>query len=268
MYKEPLSILLVDDEKSFVKVLALQLSEEYGFHTTLAYSGGEAIEILNNARRGFDVILLDYKMPDMNGLNVLQWMLEQKNLTPVIMVTAAGSEGVAVEAMKLGAYDYFRKEQIDVPHLVLDIQAVHERHLFRIERIIEAERAKEMSLNKEATDKMRDVINAITPTLNDTFAQLSAELDMRMSQTVSTLPDAPRQELTNSKNEIQKQLRRLETGVRGLLSLYKIVHAKHSETPELETIKKEFETNVRQTVTEQPDALVLEQRLKERSGEV
>ncbi|MEK6565252.1 MAG: hypothetical protein AABZ41_00950, partial [Bacteroidota bacterium] len=104
--------------------------------------------------------------------------------------------------------------------------------------------------------------------LNDTFAQLSAELDMRMSRTVSTLPDAPRQELTNSKNEIQKQLRRLETGVRGLLSLYKIVHAKHSETPELETIKKEFETNVRQPVTEHPDALVLEQRLKERRGEV
>jgi DNA-binding response OmpR family regulator len=184
------------------------------------------------------------------------------------MLTAAGSEGVAVEAMKLGAYDYLRKEQIDVPHLALDIQAVHERHEFRVERVIEGERAKEMSLNKEATDKMRDVINAITPTLNDTFAQLSAELDIRMSRTVSTLPDAPRQVLTNSKNEIQKQLRRLETGVRGLLSLYKIVHARHSETPELETIKKEFEMNVRQSITEQPDALVLEQRMKESRDEV
>ena len=264
MYKEPLSILLVDDEKPFVKVLALQLSEEYGFHTTIAYSGAEAIEILKNARRGFDVILLDYKMPDVNGLNVLQWMLEEKNLTPVIMLTAAGSEGVAVEAMKLGAYDYLRKEQIDVPHLVLDIQAVHERHLFRIERAIEEEQAKEMGLNKEATDKMRDVINAITPTLNDTFAQIAGEIDMRTQKAVAQLPAGARQEVTASLNEIQRQVKRLETGVRGLLSLFRIVHARHSETPELEVIKQEFESEVRRAEEGHVESPVLEQRLKER----
>lgn len=264
MYKEPLSVLLVDDEKPFVKVLSLQLSEEYGFHTTIAYSGTEAIEILKNARRGFDVILLDYKMPDMNGLNVLQWMLEQKNMTPVIMLTAAGSEGVAVEAMKLGAYDYLRKEQIDVPHLVLDIQAVHERHLFRVERAVEEERAREMSLNKEATDKMRDVINAIAPTLNDTFAQIAAEIETKTEKAIQSLPAEARNELASSLSEIQRQLRRLETGVRGLLSLFRIVHARHTEAIELESIKKEFETQVRQGAPEIPEAQVLEQRLKER----
>ena len=264
MYKEPLSVLLVDDEKSFVKVLALQLSEEYGFHTTMAYSGSEAIEILKNARRGFDVILLDYKMPDVNGLNVLQWMLEEKNLTPVIMLTAAGSEGVAVEAMKLGAYDYLRKEQIDVPHLFLDIQAVHERHLFRIERTIEEERAKEMGLNKEATDKMRDVINAITPTLNDTFAQISGEIDLRTQKAIAQLPEGARQNVSASLHEIQRQVKRLETGVRGLLSLFRIVHASHAETSELETIKREFESEVRRAEGSPVEAPILEQRLKER----
>ncbi|MBI4427932.1 MAG: response regulator [Ignavibacteriales bacterium] len=264
MYKEPLSILLVDDEKTFVKVLALQLSEEYGFHTTIAYSGAEAIEILKNARRGFDVILLDYRMPDVNGLNVLQWMLEAKNLTPVIMLTAAGSEGVAVEAMKLGAYDYLRKEQIDVPHLVLDIQAVNERHLFRIERAIEEERSKEMGLNKEATDKMRDVINAITPTLNDTLAQIGAEIDLRAQKAVAQLPADARPEIAASLQEIQKQVRRLETGVRGLLSLFRIVHARHTETIELETIKREFESEVHRVEVGPIESPVLEQRLKER----
>ena len=268
MYKEPLSILLVDDEKSFIKVLALQLSEEYGFHTTIAYSGGEAIEILKNARRGFDIILLDYKMPDVNGLNVLQWMLEQKNLTPVIMLTAAGSEGVAVEAMKLGAYDYLRKEQIDIPHLVLDIQAVNERHLFRVERAIEEERSKEMGLNKEATDKMRDVINAITPTLNDTFAQIAGEVDTRVEKAIAKLPEEARQEIKASLNEIQRQVKRLEMGVRGLLSLFRIVHARHSETPELEIIKQEFESKVRQATAGDGESPVLEQRLKVRTEDI
>jgi small-conductance mechanosensitive channel len=183
------------------------------------------------------------------------------------MLTAAGSEGVAVEAMKLGAYDYLRKEQIDVPHLVLDIQAVHERHLFRVERAIEEEQAKEMSLNKEATDKMRDVINAIVPTLNDTFAQISAEIENRTQRTVARLPKEVGADLQDSLAEIQRQLRRLETGVRGLLSLFKIVYARHTETPELESIKKEFESTVHANGAAKPDSALVVQQLRPRSEE-
>ena len=106
MNQNKLNLLLVDDEETFVKVLALHLKDNYGYCTTIAFSGREAIKAIEESRTGFDVILLDYKMPEMNGLNVLQWMLEQKNQTPVVMLTGAGSEEVAVEALKLGAYDY------------------------------------------------------------------------------------------------------------------------------------------------------------------
>src|SRR5512140_423859 len=154
MGHESLNILLVDDEETFVKMLAFHLKDHYGYRTTSVNSGREAVEMIEQTRSGFDVILLDYMMPDMNGLNVLQWMLEQKNLTPVIMLTAAGSEHIAVEALKLGAYDYVRKELIDINHLDILIRGTHERHMYRVSELMEQEKMKEMALNNDATERV------------------------------------------------------------------------------------------------------------------
>ena len=130
----PMHILFVDDEKSFALGTALRLKENYGYETTVLYSGSEAIETIGNAPHQFDVVLLDYMMPDVNGLNVLQWMHEQKNDTPVIMLTGAGTEHIAVEAMKLGAYDYVQKDLLDILHLNIILRGTHERYLFQKEK--------------------------------------------------------------------------------------------------------------------------------------
>lgn len=61
-------------------------------------------------------------------------MYEQKNETPVLMLTAAGTENIAVEAMKLGAYDYIKKDQLDLEHLPINLNGIYERYLFRKER--------------------------------------------------------------------------------------------------------------------------------------
>jgi DNA-binding response OmpR family regulator len=244
MYQEPLSVLIVDDEETFARLLAEQLKDEYGFQTTYVTGGRDAIEALQQARRGFDAILLDYMMPDMTGLNVLQWMHEQKNETPVIILTAAGSEMVAVEAMKLGAYDYLRKEHVDLQRIALAVQAVHERHQLRIARAIEEERWREISLNSQATDKVREVLNALTPKLNETFAEIAAILDGRSEQLLSSLPNDLKREFRSIFGEIQKQVGWLETGVRGLLSLYRILYARHTETNEIERIKSELERDI------------------------
>jgi DNA-binding response OmpR family regulator len=70
----------------------------------------------------------------MSGLNVLQWMLEEKCETPTIVLTGAGSEHVAAEAMKLGVYDYIVKTEIDMAHVPVLINGVHERYLFKKEK--------------------------------------------------------------------------------------------------------------------------------------
>lgn len=241
MYQEPLSVLLVDDEETFASILAEQLKEEYGFQTAYLTSGRETIEALQNARRGFDVVLLDYKMPEVTGLNVLQWMHEQKNETPVVILTAAGSEAVAVEAMKLGAYDYLRKEQVDLPRIALVVQSTHERHMFRIAKQMEEEHWREIGLNNEATDKVRDVLNALTPKINETFAEIAATIDNDAERVLATLPEDAQRDLKGILGEIQRHVGWLETGVRGLLSLYRILYARYTEAGEIERIKTELE---------------------------
>lgn len=244
MYHEPLSVLIVDDEETFANILAEQLKEEYGFQTTYVTSGREAIDALQNARRGFDAVLLDYKMPEVTGLDVLRWMAEQKNETPVVILTAAGSEMVAVEAMKLGAYDYLRKEHVDLPRIALVIQSTHERRLFRLAKEEEEERWKEIGLNSEATDKVRDVLNVITPKLNETFAQIAATISGDAERALATLPEDVQRDFRAILSEIQRHVGWLETGVRGLLNLYRILYARHSEVGEIERIKNELERNV------------------------
>ncbi|HEY6952634.1 MAG TPA: response regulator [Bacteroidota bacterium] len=244
MDQEKLSILLVDDEETFVKMLAFHLRDHYGYKTTVAFSGKEAVQLFENSHTGFDVVLLDYMMPEMSGLNVLQWMLEQKNQTPVIMLTAAGSEHVAVEALKLGAYDYVRKELIDIPHLDILIRGTHERHLYRVSEIMEQEKLMEMAQNNDATERVRRIVNAVTPKLNSALAQLAVSVEFDPKTLVDRLPDNEREDFKKLLGDIQRNVQTLETATRGLLILFELLYAHHSGIPEIENIKHWFETKL------------------------
>jgi len=97
-------ILIVDDEPDIALILKLQL-EDAGYQTVRARDGVEALEALE--RESFTLILLDIKMPRMDGLEVLNRI--RGDATPVVMMTAHGSEDIAVSAMKKGALDYISK---------------------------------------------------------------------------------------------------------------------------------------------------------------
>jgi len=244
MDREPLSVLLVDDEGFFISLIASQLHDEYGINTETAFSGREALEKISKSKSGYDVILLDYMMPEVNGLSVLQSMYEQKNKTPVVMLTAAGTENVAVEAMKCGAYDYVRKEHIDVHKLAIVIQATHERHQFRISKELEIEREREMRLNLEATEKVRRVLNTIAPRLNGDFASIGVELDLRAKLIKQTLSGEALDQFNRMVAEVQGHVLAIESGVKGLLNLYKVMYARHTEEKEIDHIKGEFEGRI------------------------
>jgi DNA-binding response OmpR family regulator len=236
-----LRILLVDDEPSYVKVVALGLREEYGMEVVVASSGQEGIDLLLSEKDGFDVVVLDYRMPGVTGLDVLRWMNRSGIETPALMLTAAGSETIAVESMKLGAYDYCRKEETDIQHLANLIRATHERHQFRVTSVLEEERTREITLNKEATDKVNDVINAITPALNSAFANIAVDLEVDRDQLFAALPPGDQSRLRQLFLNMQKEVLRIEAGVRGLLALYKLLYARYPESKEIERIGKEFE---------------------------
>ncbi|WP_035241654.1 response regulator [Desulfobacter vibrioformis] len=99
-------LLLVDDEKEFVDVLSNRLGRR-GIEAVKAYSGAEALRALREAR--FDVMVLDLKMEDMDGIAVLKIVRKMAPDLPVIILTGHGSRTAAEEGMTLGAFDYLTK---------------------------------------------------------------------------------------------------------------------------------------------------------------
>jgi len=100
------SVLVVDDEKN-IRVTLRESLKSLGFEVETAINGEEALELA--ARRTYELILLDLKMPGMHGMEVFRQLRERSPSTAVVLVTAHGSVEAAVEAMKLGAVDFLQK---------------------------------------------------------------------------------------------------------------------------------------------------------------
>jgi DNA-binding NtrC family response regulator len=244
MDQQTLDILLIDDDKFFTDIVANQLKDEFHYKVTVANTGQMAKELLENRNSLFDIILTDYSMPEMNGIDLLQWIQDRHIETPVVMLTAAGSDTVAVEAMKLGAYDYVRKEQLDLQHLGVVINATHERYQFRITKALEEESAREIGLNKLATDKVRDVLNTLTPALNSALANINGDIETHGEELCKQLPAPLSEHLHTLLRQIQHEVATLETSIRGLLDLYGMLYAHHAEVREIDRLKQEIEEKV------------------------
>lgn len=106
MTDTPIRLLLVDDEAGFLDVLAKRLGRR-GMQVTSAISGTKAIQTLRKS--DFDVAILDLKLDDMDGIEVLQIVKKMVPDMPVIMLTGHGSEQAAREGMQFGAFDYLLK---------------------------------------------------------------------------------------------------------------------------------------------------------------
>ncbi|HEX6775099.1 MAG TPA: sigma-54 dependent transcriptional regulator, partial [Methylomirabilota bacterium] len=110
-------VLIVDDEKSMRDLLSITLEKE-GYDVSSATGGETAIEMLH--RDSVDVVITDLRMPKVDGLQVLRAAKEISPDTTVIMITAVASTESAVEAMKLGAYDYITKPfKLDEVNLIV-----------------------------------------------------------------------------------------------------------------------------------------------------
>ncbi len=111
-------ILIVEDKGSLAEMLKETL-ELAGYEVEVANDGAEGIEKVKDSK--VDVVITDMKLPKKNGLEVLKASKDENPLTPVIVMTAYGSIETAVNAMKLGAYDFITKP-LDTDHLQLLIE--------------------------------------------------------------------------------------------------------------------------------------------------
>jgi len=130
----PDRILVVDDNREFVKFLSRDLLPQYGYETLTALTGRDALRLITEEQP--DLVLLDVQMPDISGLDVLKEISRQKLQVPVVMMTAHGSESIAVKAFQLGAKDYLMKPfELDLAHAAIERQLTQIRLMREKERL-------------------------------------------------------------------------------------------------------------------------------------
>ncbi len=137
-------LMLVDDEQAFVETMSKRLDKR-GYSVLRASSGSEALDRLKEAR-DLDVVVLDVKMPGMDGIQTLQEIKKAFPLVEVIMLTGHATVETAIEGMKLGAYDYLMKP-CDMDVLLAKVDEAGEKKRRHQQKIIEAQ-LKEITMRR------------------------------------------------------------------------------------------------------------------------
>jgi DNA-binding NtrC family response regulator len=133
-------ILFVDDDEVILDMVGRYLQRE-GYQVSLVNSGLGALELLQ--KKNFDVVFTDFKMPEIDGLELLSAIKQYRPNTEVIVVTGHGTMETAVQAMKIGSYDYLQKPfKLDLLKLLID-------------RILEEKRLKDENVRLKARLKER-----------------------------------------------------------------------------------------------------------------
>lgn len=135
------NVLLVDDEHPFVETMSKRLTKR-DLEITTAFSGKEGLNKLD-AQPNIEVVILDVKMPEMDGIETLKRIKSQYPLVEVIMLTGHATVETGIEGMKLGAYDYLMKP-CDIDVLLEKVGEAAAKKRGHEEKIIEA-RMKEIT---------------------------------------------------------------------------------------------------------------------------
>lgn len=143
-----LSVLVVDDDAVDRMAVARLLADT--FEVTLAASAAEAMGRLAGER--FHCVLIDYRLPDADGISILDALWANAGAPAAIMLTGSGDESVAVNAMKHGAHDYLTKAGLDRDRLVAAIFEAHEQQRAAREEHIEQVRLARLANYDQLTD--------------------------------------------------------------------------------------------------------------------
>ncbi len=128
---DDLSVMIVDDEEDFLETLVKRL-EKRDVKVIGAKSGEEALELLQESP--VDVVVLDVKMPGMDGIEALKEIKRRHPLVEVVLLTGHASTEVAIKGMELGAFDYLMKP-IGMDELLYKVQDAYERVSIKKQKI-------------------------------------------------------------------------------------------------------------------------------------
>ncbi len=156
-------ILAIDDERSIRNTLK-EILEYENFQVDLAEDGIQGLELMKNNK--YDVVLLDIKMPQMDGMEVLGKIMEKYHDTQVIMISGHGTIDTAVEAIKKGAYDFVEKP-LDLNRLLVTIRnALEKTDLINETKVLKRKVSKTWDIvgESDAIQNIKRMIDKVAPT--------------------------------------------------------------------------------------------------------
>ena len=221
-----LRVLIVDDEDPFR--LAVEMALKLDGYAAKSYSSPEiAIDALKEET--YDVMIVDFYMPGMNGIEFMMWMKEHGIDTPVIMLTAAGSETTAVEVMKAGAYEYFRKDQINTSHLASVIRSVHEKHrLAREKQHIEEEqrRLHDRETELASLQMFQKTVNSLGQFVESGLTSLSKAMAAKEAEVTGMVDKGSQDRIKSIFQELNQGIEGVAKGVKSMTDLSALVSSK------------------------------------------
>jgi two-component system nitrogen regulation response regulator NtrX len=156
-------ILVIDDEKAIRNTLKEVLEYEK-YEVDLAEDGPTGLELFSS--NSYDIVLCDIKMQKMDGIEVLEKIMEVSTVTPVVMISGHGNIDTAVEAIKKGAYDFLEKP-LDLNRLLITIRNAREKStLITQTQVLKNKVSKmyEIVGESESISKVKEMIDRVAPT--------------------------------------------------------------------------------------------------------
>ncbi|MCP4359719.1 MAG: GAF domain-containing protein [Chloroflexi bacterium] len=160
------TILVIDDSREIVKHLTEHMLPAFGYITLHAYDGQAGLQLIRDGRP--DLVMLDFHLPEMTGIDVLQRMAQESLSTPVVLMTGFGSEQSAIDAFRLGVKDYIIKPfTVDEIIETIDRALVHTRLLHDNELLAEQLRRTKVELSRQAyeMETLSNIGKAVTSLL-------------------------------------------------------------------------------------------------------
>jgi response regulator of citrate/malate metabolism len=204
---QPINLLFVDDDAAYMAIARHLLTKYQGsrFQVTWKQDAAASLDYLSGNPE-IDLIVIDYFLPDMNGLQLVQQIRERKIDIPIVFLTSNRDFRLAIEVMKYGVEDYLIKDEAVDSVLPRTILNIVER--VRLKRRI-AEEQKADLIARKRTDAIKELVVTVCHEFNNPLAAIKISTDILLRQTLNAEESRLVHSIDENINLVEKEISRL-----------------------------------------------------------
>ena len=203
--KERINILMIEDNDDFGKLVELYLSQhpDYVFNLVWKKNGEDGLKEFE-ANSNYHVILMDYNLPGMNGVEVTSALVQRGITVPVVFITVNRDFNLAVETMKLGVEDFLVKEEISTPVLPRTVVSVLER--VRLRQQLSA-----LEISTQRIEAIQELVLGISQDLVTPLDAMKKNVDLLLQSRIATDMKMYLRIISENVERMQVKLSRLQS---------------------------------------------------------